>query len=189
MINIRNLNDLVFKIYSNYSTSKCGLDFENKVNEDVELLEPYVTNNTDYNAVYRDLMTSRVSKPPIPVMIEAIKKNNQKRQAETYINDVENGKMIIYVCYKNSICREIRDYIIQNGGNNKETKTNTDILKDLKERFTYVKVLQFSSTAVLYRDEIKFDDNGDKIAGGEVWEIGGYDRNGNVTSYNKTRVA
>lgn len=188
MINIKSINDLINKLYVAYD-KKAGLDFQAEIAEIEDIIQSTVTNKTDLNEVYVQIRRQCSSIPSPKRMIEIIKRCNKQQETKTYINDSENGKMMLFVCYKDGKCRDIREYVIQNGGNDRNTKTQSQVLKNLNDKFSYVKVMEFPESAVLYRDLLKFDENGSKIVGGEVWEIGGYDSNGDVTYYNKTRVA
>lgn len=186
MKNITNARELIEALYDNWDMKFKTLDFEAKIDDKAEQIKPYVNENVDLSEVYYKLCRTSASMPAIPRVINALQTTERKNETEQIINNGDNGKMLLFICYKDGYCREIREYIVKN--DNTKTRTSTEVIKDLRKRFDNVQVREFPSGATLVQDVV-FDKENGKICKAEVVENGEVDSDGEVISLIRTEVA
>lgn len=186
MKTITNARMLIEELLNNWDMKPKTLDFEAKIEDKTEQIKPYCTDNVDLTAVYYKLCRTSASMPAIPRIIETLKNTERKQETQEIINNSDNGKLLLFICYKDGYCREIREYIVRN--DDTRTRTSTEVIKDLRKRFENVQVREFPAGATL-RQEVIFDKEKGKICRAEVIENGETDSNGDIMSLIKTEVA
>ena len=188
-MNLQTVTDLVNTLFTYYDCNLSKLDWDNKINEYVDVINDLISFDTDLNELYKTIRQEyKYRKIPTPHDIKKILlKNKTKSEIKEYTEHPDNGKQIAITCYRGGIPREVRVIVISNVPD-KNSKTHPDITQDLREKYDDIKIYEFSKDTTIYRSCQRLSD-GTIQAESEAWIPTGYDNKGNVTGYMKRKIA
>lgn len=173
-MHLQTVTDLVNSLFTYYDCNLTKLDWDNKINEYVDVINDLITFDTDLDELYKTIRQDyKYRKLPTPYDIKNIlSKSKAKAEIRECVEHPDNGKIVVIACYKNGKVSEIRDYVIHNTST---TKSYKEITKDLREKFDNIKVYEFCK--------------GSTLIGNTVFIPAGYDSEMNVTEYKQQRIA
>lgn len=185
MKNIESVTALVNCLFSAYEKSIHGLDWEEKILEYSDVINNFIDIDTDLNALYQQIRENFANLPQPSAIKKMLAKQTRKAEIKEYVEHPDNGKKVVVVCYRNGIARELREYVICN---TPETKDFKEITEKIKENFDDYKVFEFGKDTTIYHGCKRLED--DTIqATGEAWIPSGYNSNGEITGWDKRKIA
>ena len=186
-MNLQTVTDLVNTLFTYYDCNLSKLDWDNKINEYVDVINDLISLDTDLNELYRTIRQEyKYRKIPTPHDIKKIiLKHHKKAEVKEYQQDPNNGKKIVVTCTRNGIIRECREYIVDNV---ESSKAFSDITDKIKENFDSYEVYYYKADTTIFHGCRQLED-GTIQATAEAWIPQGYNEKGEITGYDKRKIA
>lgn len=186
-MNLQTVTDLVNTLFTYYDCNLSKLDWDNKINEYVDVINDLISFDTDLNELYKTIRQEyKYRKIPTPHDIKKIlSKNKTKSEIKEYTEHPDNGKQIAITCYRGGIARECRVYVIANTPNTKEQAV---ITADLRKKFDEIKIYEFGKDTTIFHGCKRLED-GTIQATAEAWIPQGYNEKGEIIGYDKRKIA
>lgn len=187
MKTIESVTALVNCLFHAYNQSIQGLDWEEKITEYAEVINEFIGIETDLNDLYMQIRQNFSNLPQPSAIKKMLSKNHKKSEIKEYTEHPDNGKQIAITCYRGGIPREVRVFVISNVPD-KNSKTQSEITQNLREKYNDIKIYEFSKATTIYRSCKKLED-GTIQATAEAWIPQGYNEKGEITGYDKRKIA
>lgn len=186
-MNLQTVTDLVNTLFTYYDCNLSKLDWDNKINEYVDVINDLISYDTDLNDLYKTIRQEyKYRKIPTPHDIKKIlSKQFKKNEVKEYVDDPNNGKQIVVICYRKGIPRECRVYVVDNS---ETSKAITEITNNLRESFDDVQTYHYGKDTTIFESCKRLAD-GTIQAVAEAWIPKGYNEKGHITEYEKRKIA
>lgn len=185
MKTIESVTALVNCLFSVYNQSIQGLDWEEKITEYADVINEFISYDTDLNELYMQIRQNFANLPQPSAIKKMLSKNHKRAEVKEYQQDPNNGKKIVVTCTRNGIIRECREYIVDNV---ESSKAFSDITDKIKENFDSYEVYYYKADTTIFHGCRQLED-GTIQATAEAWIPQGYNEKGEVIGYEKRKIA
>lgn len=150
MKKIESVTGLVNCLFSAYEHNIRGLDWEEKILEYSDVINDFITFDTDLNDLYMEIRQTFSNLPQPSAIKRMFDKKQVKTEVQEYVSHPDNDKLVVILCYKNGEVKETRQYILRASG---DCKSIREIAPALRERFDDIKVLEFPKGTTIIGNE------------------------------------
>jgi hypothetical protein len=138
---LQTVTDLVNSLFTYYDCNLQKLDWDNKINEYVDVINDLISYDTDLDELYKKIRQDyKYRKLPTPYDIKKIiSKTKTISEIKEYVSHPDNNKLVLVLCYKQGELVNIRQYVMSNTPETHrtlsyESKKMREIYDDVKIR-------------------------------------------------------